>query len=76
MTTPTFLLAPSTINSEDIKRLREELSLRQLDLAKLMGLSWQSISRAENGHNGLSAAAWAIFLLSTDRHPTHKIVSR
>lgn len=61
-----LLAAPPT--ADDIKAARIAANLTQAEAAALVGLHWQAISYAENGHRPLPLAAWAVLLLATGQH--------
>lgn len=61
-------LLPAPPTAADIKAARMATGLTQAQAAALVGLHWQAISYAENGHRPLPFAAWALFLLATGQH--------
>lgn len=64
--TPLILLQQPT--GTEIKTARQAANLTQAEVADLVGLHWQAISYAENGHRPMPLAAWALFLLVTGQH--------
>ncbi len=50
------------------KHLRKALGLKATDLADLLGVTPETISRWENGHNQADRAVWATLDLLVDEH--------
>ena len=69
------LLLPQPTPAE-IKAARLVAHLTQREAAALMGLHWQAISYAENGHRPLPLAAWTLFLLATGHHSGYRLKAR
>lgn len=71
--------------SAEVRQARERAKLTQTDAAKLVSPSktkpyrtWQNyeIEAGQKGHRAIPLATWELFLLLTDQHPTHRMVSR
>ena len=59
--------AESSIGN-NIKRLRGKLSLTQIQFAELMGVSFASVNRWENGQSNPSSRAWQS-IVAAEEHP-------
>ena len=51
-----------------VRAARLAANLTQAQAADLVGLHWQAISYAENGHRPMPLAAWSLLLLATGQH--------
>lgn len=69
----------------EVRQTREKAKLTQTEAAKLVSPSktkpyrtWQNyeIEVGQKGHRAISLATWELFLLLTDQHPTHRMVSK
>lgn len=70
--------------SAEVRQARERAKLTQTDAAKLVSPSktkpyrtWQNyeIEAGQKGHRTIPLATWELFLLITDQHPTHRMVT-
>ncbi len=68
----TDLLLPQPTGPE-VKAARLAAGLTQAEAAEIMGLHWQAVSYAENGHRPLPLAAWVVFLLVTGQHSGYSL---
>lgn len=66
---------PAPPTGAQIKAARLAANLTQAEAAELIGLHWQAISYAENGHRDLPLAAWAVFLLATGQHSGYRLTA-
>jgi len=68
------LLDPTPPTPDDIMGMRHNAKLTQQQAADLIGYSRRGWQDAENGKNKLHPAAWALFLLATGQHPSHRVI--
>lgn len=68
------LLDPTPPTPDDIFGARLNAKLTQQQAADLIGYSRRGWQDAENGKNKLHPAAWALFLLATEQHPSHQVM--
>lgn len=70
---------------KDIRRARNQAGLTQTQAAQLVSTAqtqpyrtWQSyeVEAGKPGHRAVPMAAWELFLLLTEQHPTHRLVPR
>ena len=47
----------AVVIGKNLRRMRLAKGINQVDMAKLMGISWHQLSRYENGHNVFSLTA-------------------
>jgi DNA-binding XRE family transcriptional regulator len=69
----------------EIRSARAHAGLTQAEAAELISpaqttpyRSWQSyeVEQGKPGYRVMPRASWELFLLLTEQHPTHKLVSR
>ena len=70
---------------DGVRQARKRANLKQVEAAQLVSSAqgqpyrtWQSyeVATGKKGHRSIPLATWELFLLLTDQHPTHKMVSR
>lgn len=70
---------------DEVRQARKRAKLKQAEAAQLVSSAqgqpyrtWQSyeVAIGQKGHRAIPLATWELFLLLTDQHPTHKMVSR
>lgn len=70
---------------EDVRLTRLQAGLTQTQAAQLVSTAqgqpyrtWQGyeVETGQPGHRTIPLAAWELFLLITDQHPTHRMVRR
>ncbi len=59
-----------------IAAARHAVGLSQTAAGALVGYTLRGWQDAESGRRNISAAAWALFLLKTNQHPTLKLAAR
>lgn len=69
----------------EIRQARQQAGLTQAQAAQLVSAAqnqpyrtWQGyeVDAGKPGHRAIPLAAWELFLLLTEQHPTHRIVRR
>ena len=70
---------------ENVRQARKHANLKQAEAAQLVSSAqgqpyrtWQGyeVALGKKNHRAIPLATWELFLLLTDQHPTHKMVSR
>lgn len=70
---------------EEVRHARQQAGLTQAEAAQLVSTAqnqpyrtWQGyeVEAGKPGHRAIPLAAWELFLLVTEQHPTHRIVPR
>jgi DNA-binding transcriptional regulator YiaG len=62
--------------AEQVRAAREAAGLTQSQAAELCHRKLRAWQYAESGQAALDAAAWELFQLKTDQHPTARIALR
>lgn len=70
---------------DEVRQARKRANLKQAEAAQLVSSAqgqpyrtWQGyeVELGKTGHRAIPLATWELFLLLTDQHPTHRMVSR
>ena len=70
---------------EEVRQARTQARLKQAEAAQLVSSAqgqpyrtWQGyeVAIGKKGHRAIPLATWELFLLLTEQHPTHRMVSR
>lgn len=70
------LVARGIRDAAVFKHLRKTLGLKAIELADLLGVTAETISRWENGHNEPDRAVWATLELLVDDHYAGRTATR
>jgi DNA-binding transcriptional regulator YiaG len=64
------------VTPADIKAARIASGMTQTDAGASVGGTLRTWQDWESGKRAMPSAAWDLFLLVTDQHPTHRMIER
>lgn len=60
----------------EIKAARTAAGMTQTTAGESVGATLRTWQDWESGARAIPVAAWSLFLLTTDQHPTHRMIER